>query len=396
MSLLASLLLVFTVSRILGYGAERLRQPALVGEILAGVLLGPACFHLLKPTPSLSILSDLAAFFIVMSAGMEMDFWKVIRSFKGPALPISVLGFFIPLVSGIAVGILFNMAPLRVVFLGLCISITALPVAVWILKNLRLLKHRLADYSVAAAIVNDIAALLILGVVLNLSAAKDSGSVFLNGFFSVGKLLLFLVAVFLADWGFGRLGGRSMKLSRLIDRLVASRGVAALFALTILFVMAFAVLAEFLGFHAVVGAFFGALLLGPQQFGRHFANLTLPLHSLSSGFFAPIFFAFLGLEFSLEAFQSLSLVAVVILVAILSKILGGYWGGRLGGLPSSEALGTGIIINGRGIMELVVASIGLQKGLIGQDLFSVLVLMGLVTTVLTPILFRRFVRLKKR
>jgi Kef-type K+ transport system membrane component KefB len=137
------------------------------------------------------------------------------------------------------------------------------------------------------------------------------------------------------------------------------------------------------------------LLLEPRLFGRHFPDLTRALHSLSSGFFAPLFFALMGLEFSLGAFQSFPLLAMVILAAILSKILGGYLGGKVGGLPSPEALGAGIIINGRGMMELVVAGIGLQKGLIGPDLFSVLVLMGLVTTVLTPILFRRLVHLKR-
>jgi Kef-type K+ transport system membrane component KefB len=337
----------------------------------------------------------LAAFFIVMTAGMEMDFGKVMRAFKGPALPISIFGFFIPLASGIGLGILFQMDTLQTLFLGLCISITALPVTVWILKNLKLLKHRLADYSVAAAIVNDMAALLILGGVLDFSTSGNADSVFLKIAFSTGKLALFAGAVFLAKVGLKGLGGSPLKPPGFIRRIGDSKGPEAFFTLAVLLALAFGVLAEALGLHVLVGTFFGALLLEPLLFGRHFPDVTRTLHSLSSGFFAPLFFALMGLEFSLGAFQSFPLLAMVILAAILSKILGGYLGGKVGGLPSPEALGAGIIINGRGIMELVVAGIGLQKGLIGPDLFSVLVLMGLVTTVLTPILFRRLVHLKR-
>jgi Kef-type K+ transport system membrane component KefB len=393
-SLLTGVFFLLVLSKFLGYGAERLRQPALVGEILAGVLLGPVCLGLIKPAPGLLALSELAAFFIVMTAGMEMDFGKVMKAFKGPALPISILGFFIPLASGIGVGILFHRDVLQTLFLGLCISITALPVTVWILKNLKLLKHRLADYSVAAAIVNDMAALLILGGVLDFSASRDANSVFLKIAFSIGKLALFVGAVFLAKVGLQGIGKGPWNPPGFIQRIGDSKGPQALFALVVLLVLGFGVLAEVLGLHALVGTFFGALLLDARLFGRHFAEVTRVLHPLSSGFFAPLFFALMGLEFSLGAFQSLPLLAAVILAAILSKISGGYLGGKWGGLPASEALGAGIIINGRGMMELVVAGIGLQKGLIGPDLFSILVLMGLVTTVLTPILFRRLVRLK--
>src|SRR5665213_194557 len=147
---------------------ERFGQPPLVGEILAGMLLGPSCLHWILPSPAFSTLSELAAFFIVLSAGLDMNFNKVSMAFRGAGLPISILAFFIPFVSGLILGVWFHLEPLQIIFLGICISITALPVAVRILKNLGLLKHRLAEFSVAAAITNDIAAFLILGVVLDL------------------------------------------------------------------------------------------------------------------------------------------------------------------------------------------------------------------------------------
>ena len=112
---------------------------------------------------------------------------------------------------------------------------------------------------------------------------------------------------------------------------------------------------------------------------------------MTSGFLAPVFFGYLGLLFGWEAFfQTPFLVLAILLVAVSSKIFSGYFGGRILGLSRRESWGIGIILNGRGIMELIVANIAYQRGLIGKELFSILVLMGIVTTVITPILFRKY------
>src|SRR5580698_1790294 len=126
MPLLTSLLLLIVLSRFLSEIMIRLGQPGLIGEILAGILLGPAVFGLIEPTHELKGISELAAFLIVMSAGMEMDFKKVIGSFSGKGLLIGSFGFFIPLACGMLIGLCFKMDLMRIVFLGLCISITAM------------------------------------------------------------------------------------------------------------------------------------------------------------------------------------------------------------------------------------------------------------------------------
>jgi Kef-type K+ transport system membrane component KefB len=156
----------------------------------------------------------------------------------------------------------------------------------------------------------------------------------------------------------------------------------------VLFVLVFGSVAELLGFHFVIGAFFGALLLDKRHFlASRYDDLKNTLGSVTGGFLAPVFFAYLGLEFDIDALDDFGFLVTVLAVSVLSKILAGWWGGRVVGMSAREALGMGCILNGRGVMELVVASIAYQKGFIGVQMFSTLVLMGILTTFITPILF---------
>jgi Kef-type K+ transport system membrane component KefB len=125
MPLLTSILLLLVLSRLFGELMVRLGQPALIGEILAGVVLGPAVLGAIAPTESLSGVAELSVFLIVLSAGLEMDFTEVSKAFRARGLVIATLGFFIPLFSGVLLGVVFRMDATRAIFLGLCMSITA-------------------------------------------------------------------------------------------------------------------------------------------------------------------------------------------------------------------------------------------------------------------------------
>jgi Kef-type K+ transport system membrane component KefB len=392
MPLLTSLLLLILVSRFLSGLMVRLGQPGLIGEMLTGILLGPALLGLIQPTHELKGISELAVFLIVMSAGMEMDFKKVIGSFTGKGLLIGATGFFIPLACGMLVGLCFKMDLMRLVFLGLCVSITAMPVAVRILESFGALDSIIARYSITTGILNDLAALLALGVILDLPDQKDLLSIGLSVGFGVGKLIGFALLILGIDWIFNHLKKWGVNVPDAIDQILKWAGPDALFGFSVIFVLIFSSISENLGFHAVIGAFFGALLLSREMFGiKNFLKLDHALGSIANGFLAPIFFTFLGLEFSNKAFQMPWFLTVVIVVSILSKFGAGYLGAKLCGFSQKDRVGIGIILNGRGIMELVVANIALEKGFIGPGLFSVLVLMGIVTTLITPVLFRFFV-----
>lgn len=392
MPLLTSLLILIVTARLLGQVFSRFNQPAIIGEMLAGVLLGPSLLNLITPSPALSGLSEFAVFLIVLSAGLEMNFKEVIDSMRGKGAVIALLGFLLPLTGGILVGVGFGLDVSRTVFLGLCVSITALPVTVSILQSFKLLDSTIARYSVATAIFNDIAALLVLGVILNLPEQKSYQAVASATFNASWKLILLMTLIVSISVLIKQVVQRGIHIDQLSEKLVALIGNEALFGLLLLLVLIFGSVSAALGFHFIIGAFFGALLIDRTFFSpERYKELELTLGSITGGFLAPVFFAYLGLEFKIQVIDSLWFVAVVLVVSIVTKILAGWLGGRLIGLSKSDALGIGFILNGRGVMELVIASIAYERGFIGQDLFSVLVLMGVVTTLITPLMFRKWV-----
>jgi len=390
MPFLTTLLILIVTARLLGQLFSRINQPAIIGEMLAGVILGPSLFNLISPTPALSGISEFAVFLIVLSAGLEMNFKEVIDSMRGKGAVIALLGFLLPLSGGILVG--FGLDVSRTIFLGLCVSITALPVTISILQSFKLLDSTIARFSIATAIFNDIAALLVLGVILNLPEQKSYQAVGSAIFHASWKLILLMALILAVSLLIKKAIEKGIHIDLLSEKLVHFIGNEALFGLLLLLVLVFGSVSSALGFHFVIGAFFGALLIDRTFFlPSRYKELELTLSSITGGFLAPVFFAYLGLEFKVQIIDSFWFVAVVLAVSIATKILAGWLGGRLIGLSKSDALGIGFILNGRGVMELVIASIAYERGFIGQDLFSVLVLMGVVTTLITPLMFRKWV-----
>jgi len=399
MPLLTNLLILIVVARLLGQIFRRFDQPAIVGEMLAGVILGPSFLHLIEADAALSGIAEFAVFLIVLSAGLEMKFKEIIDSLRGKGIVIAILGFVIPLTGGILVGVAFGLDVMRTVFLGLCVSITALPVTVSILQSFNLLDSDIARYSVVTAIFNDIAALLALGVILNLPEHKSLSAVGFSILHASWKLVVLCTFIIGFSWLIQKLIDKGIHLERASEKLVELIGNEALFGILLLFVLVFGSVSAALGFHFVIGAFFGALLIDQKFFlASRYHELDLTLRSITGGFLAPVFFAYLGLEFDIGVIESYYFVGVVLLVSIGTKIFAGWLGGRILGLSQPESLGIGIILNGRGVMELVIASIAYERGFIGQDLFSVLVLMGVVTTMITPFMFRKWIlpKLKSR
>jgi Kef-type K+ transport system membrane component KefB len=392
MSLLTSLLILIVTARLFGQIISRFNQPAIVGEMLAGLLLGPALLNLIHSNAALSGISELAVFLVVVSAGLEMNFNNVVDALGGRGIVIASIGFLVPYFSGMAIGYYFELDLMRSVFLGLCVSITALPVAVRILQSFNILDSVIAKYSVATAIFNDVVALLALGVILNLPVDASIKNIGFSVFTSIWKLLFLCLMVLGFNFMVQKVIERGIHVERIPEKIVDVLGSEALFGILVFFGLVFGSVSEAMGFHFVIGAFFGALLIDRKFFlASRYKELEHTLNSITAGFLAPVFFASLGLQFNLSAMGSVGFVSTILIVSIISKIFSGWLGSRLIGLSQVEALGIGIILNGRGVMELVIASIAFEHGFISQGLFSTLVLMGIVTTLITPFLFSKWV-----
>ena len=391
MSLIVSILLLLVVSRVAAEIAERVHQPAMIGEILAGLILGPALLGLIHESPELTAIADIGLLMLVLLAGMEIELKQLFDAFMGRNIWISLMGFIVPLVLGIGTGAMLGLDAHRTLFVGLCIAITALPVSIRILMDIGRLDTVIGQRIIGAAIANDVLALLVLGVIVT---ANTTGAAWRDVVASSGmpivKVLVFMGAVVLAGQALSRAAAMA-HLDRFRERVGSRLRVKEpVFAATLVFVIVFAALAEVLGLHFVVGAFFGAVLLNHDLLGQQqFEQARRTASAVSMGFLAPLFFASIGLAFDPSGLTDVSLTTMVVVVAFVGKICAGRVGGWLAGMRPAESWALGMGLNGRGIMELVVARIGLSSGLIGSGLFSVLVLMGLITTIVTPTLLKR-------
>ncbi len=391
--LFANLLILLVAARLLGELFERFKQPSMIGEILAGIILGPSLFNVIQPTHEIQIIAELGIFLLVIIAGLEINIDDIIKSIRGKNLIISIMAFFLPILSGFLVGYLFGTKVMTTVFIGLCIAITALPVSVRILMDLGKINTATGQKIISVSILDDVLALTILGVILNINDSDMTmTSIITVSAISLLKLVAFVLVLALSYYLIKKISKRDNYIeNKLNDVLAVLKGKESLFAIFFAFILIFASITELLGFHFIVGAFFGAMLLSENIVGKpHLNAIHNTTNGLAMGFLAPIFFASIGLEFNFTAIHNYWLLIAVIAVSYISKILGGFLGAKMAGLNSHVSLTIGIGLNARGIMELVIANIAYQSGLINSEIFSILVIMGVLTTITTPIALKHF------
>ena len=304
---------------------------------------------------------------LVFLAGMEMDLDALWKLFRGRGVWVGAAGFIFPMVLGILVGQVFGMDTTRSVFIGLCIAITALPVSVRILMGLGKLQTETGQRIIGAAVLNDVTSLSILGVILDIKRNGGSpGMAFVSMGLALSKALTFMAVVVLAARLIKRYSRQRFIRSRnMAERILAKlKGKESIFAIVLVFVLAFASFSEALGLHFVVGAFFGSMLLSHELMGKaKFQEIQKTASDITLGFLGPIFFAAIGLEFDAASLRNWKLVVAILLAAFVGKIIGGYVGGCLSHLTSAESWAVGFGMNGRGIMELVIANIAFPMAL---------------------------------
>ena len=388
----ANLLILLVLARLFGEIMERFKQPAMIGEILAGVLLGPTLLNFIHRTEELKVISELGVFLLVIIAGLEIHLDEIIKSMKGRNIVISISAFFIPLVSGYFVGNYFGQDVMSTIFIGLCVAITALPVSIRILMDLGKLNSPVGQKIISVAIFDDVIALTILGILLDL---KDVEPTFANisqaTVFTVLKLVVFLIIIGVTYKLIQKFAQKENFIENQLNTILTFlKGKESLFAVFFVFILIFATMTESISLHFIIGAFFASMLISKDLVGeKHLETFHNTTNSMAMGFLAPIFFAGIGLEFQFSSIQNYPLLFAIIGVSFLSKIIGGYIGGRFARLNHKVSLALGIGLNARGIMELVIANIAYKAGIINTEIFSMLVIMGLITTLSTPFLLKR-------
>ncbi|OGS63365.1 MAG: hypothetical protein A3K59_05910 [Euryarchaeota archaeon RBG_19FT_COMBO_69_17] len=399
MDLIVALLLIFVSAKLAGEAFERMRQSPMIGEVLAGIVLGPALLVLVNPDPatdlgaSLRIVADLGVLVLVLLAGMELGREGLSRAFHERSFVVAVVEFVFPFALGLLLAQAMGLSFVQSVFLGTAMAVTALPVSVRILMDLNLLHSRLGRAIVSVALVNDLVAFAMLGLVIALgqagSASPDPGVL---GWI-LGKTLLFVGLVFSVEMVLRRTmqadGNGDSRIRRFIRSM---KGQESAFAFGIAIALLLGAAAEAAGIHFAVGVFYGGILITPKMVGREeFNRIRNSVSAVTLGLLAPIFFAFVGLNVALN-FESWPLILLVTGVAFAGKFLGGLIGGAAAGFRGAPLLALGVGLNARGMMELLLAQVGLATGIIGPDIYSALIVMTLVTTLTAPPLMKRLLR----
>jgi Kef-type K+ transport system membrane component KefB len=384
MTLIENLCLLLIGAHLLGWLASRTGLPELLGHLTAGVMLGPATLNWVSTSSALNAFADLSVLLVVITAGLEMRLNTVIPFFRGRSVLALLPGIVLPASAGFVLALCFAYSRLGATVVALCMAVTALPVALRILSSFGLLGTRLAQLTIAGALLADVLVLLVLGVLLAQAQSSDRSNATLLGLGAL-KLLTFVALLGACVWA----------CKRLYRRLgLQPRGLAGLaLMIALLLILGLAAAADALGLHFAIGAFLGALMVS-EYLGSGSAPHPLQpqLQGMSNMIFAPLFLACQGLHFTTTGLAHPAFAVWLVLAAITSKLAGGYWGARLYGLSRHEARGTAIVMNARGVMEMVVASIAFNAGLVDQTLFSTLLMVGMFTALLTPLLLKHWQR----
>lgn len=400
--LILQILVILGVARLVGLLFRKIHQPQVVGEMAAGILLGPSLlglaapgiFEFLFPAESLDYLnaiSQVGLLIFMFLIGLELDL-NILRGRGYTTFITSQVSILVPFLSGILLALFLYPRlsagdvsfSIFAMFIGTAMSITAFPVLARILAERKMLRTQLGAVAIACAAVDDVTGWIILALLMLLARASETALPLWATIAGVGIYV----------------GVMLFPLRRLmcwIEDYYHQRGqvTQGILALILLFALASAWSTEFLGIHALFGAFLAGVIM-PRHHG--FVHvLTDKLNDFTVVFLLPLFFAYTGLRTSVGLLNSPELwlyCGIIILVAVVGKFSGGSLPARATGMPWRDAWALGALMNTRGLMELVLLNIGLDIGLITPTLFTMLVIMALTTTFMTaPVLewiyFRR-------
>jgi Kef-type K+ transport system membrane component KefB/nucleotide-binding universal stress UspA family protein len=396
---IAEIALMLLVGRLLGEVMRRLGQPAVMGQLIAGVVLGPSVLGALSPSLQHAIFPDapeqkkmidavsqLGVLMLLLLTGMETDL-ALVRRMKRTAVFTSLSGIILPFTCGFLLGEYLPAAMLpdpskrlaTALFLATALSISSVKIVAMVITEVGFLRRNVGQIILASAILDDTVGWIIIAIIGGL---VGQGRVDLSG---VGLSALG-TALFLAfSFTLGRRGvARVIRWTN--DNLTID--FAVITAILVL-MCASALATDFIGVHTVLGAFVVGILVGQSPILT--GHIEGQLRGLIVALFMPVFFATAGLSIDLSVLRSLyflELALGLVLIASFGKVVGCYVGGRLGGLGNKESTALAIGMNARGSTEVIVATIGLSMGVLTRDIFTLIVVMAITTTMITPPLLR--------
>lgn len=364
-----------------GRVSQRLGQPAVLGQLLVGVLFGPALLGWLQPGQLISEIAEIGVVLLMFIAGLETRFEDIQRNAFAATL-VAVLGVALPFVGGWLITTLWGFDPTTAIFTGVLLVATSVSISAQTLKELGYLQSRPGVTILAAAVLDDVLGIVVLSVVLGSLGAADGGHGAAPLPLLLGRMAgFFAVAILVGYW-----------LLPLLMRPVARmEGSLPLLTVAISVALAFAWAAEFAGLAGIIGSYLAGLMLSLTELRE---KIMHEVEHIAYAFFVPFFFANVGLSATFAGMTGpfLFFVLLLVLVAAVTKIAGCGVGALLARFPVRDATAVGVGMMARGEVGLIIATIGLDQGLLQAELYTAMVFVSLGTTLLTPPLLKAVFR----
>lgn len=372
MELILMLLIILASTKIAGDLAVRLGQPAVLGKLIVGILIGPAVLGWVTDGELIKEMAEVGVVLLMFIAGLETDLEGLKKNWKS-AFAVAVGGVILPFIGGYSGGLLFGMDSNQSMFVGLLLCATSVSISVQTLKDLGQLSTREGTTILGAAVVDDILVVILLAFMLSLLGVGGGAPI---GLIIIKAVIFFAVVI---------LAGIYM-VPRVMKLLAPLRVTEAVISAALIICFGFSYFANYLGVTGIIGAFAAGIAISQTKFKHEVEHRFEPI---AYGIFVPIFFVSVGIHVNFEGIgEYLWFIGLFSMIAILTKLYGCGLGARLTGFDRKSALGIGCGMVSRGEVALIIATAGLEGALYDKVYFTPFVIVIIVTTLVTPLMLK--------
>ena len=372
------LCLILITTTLFSHLARRMGVPAVIGQLLAGVLLGGAGLNWVHPDILVHDFSEIGVILLMFLAGLESDISLLKRYFR-PGMLVALLGIVFPMLFGYATGVGFQSSPTEAFFFGIVLAATSVSISVEVLKELNVVNTKEGSTILGASVVDDILVVLVLSLSLSFLGGESSQATPLPVTLLV-ELIYFVLIFLLVKW-------IAPFLLALAEKLFAN---SAVIIMSLIICLGMAYLADLVGLSSVIGAFFAGIAVSQTKVREEVEH---SVEALGYAVFIPVFFVSVGLEVDFSRLnEQLFFILAFTVVAILTKLVGGYVGAKIAKFSNNSAWMVGAGMISRGEMALIILQIGQQNQLISSALYSPLVIVVLLSTLISPLILKYFTK----
>lgn len=374
------LIVILLFTKLAGDLSVRIGQPAVLGKLIVGIILGPAVLGWVENGEFISEISEIGVLLLMFIAGLETDLEQLKKNWKA-AFAVAVGGIILPFIGGYGAAVAFGLSNNLALFFGTLFCATSVSISVQVLKEMNKLNSPEGTTILGAAVIDDVLVVILLAVMMSVLGTGSDISIGML----IGKKVIFFVVILLASW---------FVVPRVMKWLAPLRVTEAVVTAALVVCFGFAYFAEWVQMAGIIGAFAAGIAISQTSY-RH--AVEEKIQPIAYSIFVPVFFVSIGLNVTFDGIgDHMWLLITITIIACVTKLLGGWLGARLTGFNgrSSLVIGSGMV--SRGEVALIIAATGLHAGLLLRDYFTPVVIMVIATTLITPPLLKLTFREKRK